>query len=98
MDAFGGVVVPDAFENQDGDPWLFEIYKRWGCARILEDVILENSVGGQGAPRYLRHPVLNWKDTELSEGVKVLEEYLERKCVSQEGEESFWRYSFDVLI
>ncbi|GAQ83776.1 hypothetical protein KFL_001610170 [Klebsormidium nitens] len=86
MDAFGGVnIVPDAFTNQDGDPWLFEIYKRWRCARILEDVVLENAVGGQSAPRYARHPVLNWKNKELHEGVKLLDGYLDRKCGSEKA-------------
>ena len=71
--------------NQDGDPWLFEIYKRWGCSRILEDVFLENSVGGQGPPRYGREPALNWKDRELQEGVGVLEKYLQQKCGPAKG-------------
>lgn len=85
MEAFDGVIVPEAFQNQDGDPWLFEIYKRWGCSRILEDVVLENSVGGQSTPRYARESVLNWKDKELREGVEVLQNYLQQKCRASSG-------------
>jgi len=29
MEVFGGHVVPDVFINQDGDPFLFQLYRRW---------------------------------------------------------------------
>ncbi|KAI8984945.1 NAD-dependent epimerase/dehydratase [Trametes punicea] len=50
MDVFGGEVIPDCFTNQDGDPFLFQLYRRWGCARMIPSRI-RNEVGGSEAAR-----------------------------------------------
>ncbi|KAI0723596.1 hypothetical protein C8Q76DRAFT_723357 [Earliella scabrosa] len=51
MDIFGGEVIPERFTNQDGDPFLFQLYRRWGCSTMVPSRI-RNEVGGSGAARY----------------------------------------------
>jgi hypothetical protein len=57
LQANQGQLLPSAFINQDGDPFLFELYRRFGSARILPDVKLLNSVGGKFASRYEKIPI-----------------------------------------
>lgn len=38
LKVFDGLLLPSAFVNQDGDPFLFELYRRYGTSCILEDV------------------------------------------------------------
>lgn len=37
IDIFGQM-LPNNFINQDGDPFLFQLYKRWGASTFLESV------------------------------------------------------------
>lgn len=82
MDIFGEM-IPDVFINQDGDPFLFQLYKRWGASRFLQDVTLENGVGGMQlmddpsyqAPRYERRWI-DWKHGLLQDHVKMLEDWM----------------------
>lgn len=34
LSIFGGKLFPQDLRNQHGDPFLFEIYRRWGAARF----------------------------------------------------------------
>jgi len=36
MEIFDGLVIPEIFFNQDGDPFLFQLYRRWGCSNMIE--------------------------------------------------------------
>ena len=45
MEIFGEVIPPQ-FINQDGDPYLFELYKRWGASKFLSGPELKNEIGG----------------------------------------------------
>ena len=51
LEIFGGDVIPDFFTNQDGDPFLFQLYRRWGCS-IRVPSRLCNRLGGRGNARY----------------------------------------------
>jgi hypothetical protein len=45
MEIFGDEIFPDVFFNQDADPFLYEIYKRWNCSTFAQ-CALSNNVGG----------------------------------------------------
>ncbi|KAJ3512025.1 hypothetical protein NLJ89_g3763 [Agrocybe chaxingu] len=47
MDIFKGEVIPDSFINQDGDPFLFQLYRRWNSSRMFS-FRLSNGIGGAG--------------------------------------------------
>ena len=34
------------FYNQDADPWVFQVYRRWGVASIESSLVIENQIGG----------------------------------------------------
>ncbi|CAM6107979.1 unnamed protein product [Calypogeia fissa] len=50
LQIFDGEVIPKDFINQDGDPYLFQLYRRWACSIMLKDVFLENTMGGSKPP------------------------------------------------
>lgn len=74
LNVFQGQILPSTFVNQDGDPYLFALYRRWGTAEFC-DAMLNNSIGGATDARYLKQPI-PWKRTILPEGLRVLEETL----------------------
>ncbi|CAM9286603.1 unnamed protein product [Ectocarpus fasciculatus] len=39
-------IFPEKFVNQDADPWIFEVYNRFGAARLSRTSRLENTLGG----------------------------------------------------
>ena len=58
-----------SFINQDADPYLFELYRRAGCASYLKNVKVANGRGGaisfesstDSEPRYVRQHLVDWK-------------------------------------
>ena len=76
------------FVNQDADPYLFELYRRIGAARILPSVKLSNRCGGMElnyrtketawistAPRYDRYSLPRWKSEILAPNVETLQAF-----------------------
>ena len=51
MDIFNGLMIPEVFVNQDGDPYLYDVYRRWGASVIARECRLSNGVGGSNHPR-----------------------------------------------
>ena len=51
MEIFDGLMLPDVFINQDGDPYLYDVYRRWGASIIVRGCQLSNGVGGTNSPR-----------------------------------------------
>ncbi len=80
IDAFGGEIFPPIFYNQDADPYLFELYKRWN-ASVFSDVRLTNKIGGNGEveTRYEKQHATDWTHEPVAEGVRRLGEYLVAK-------------------
>ncbi|ETW75002.1 hypothetical protein HETIRDRAFT_431166 [Heterobasidion irregulare TC 32-1] len=76
MDAFGGEVVPKSFVNQDGDPFLYQLYRRWNCSRMFQCRIY-NSLGGSGPARYEKQHSPDWTYETLTDATKVLRDWLE---------------------
>ncbi|KAJ3547570.1 hypothetical protein NM688_g5389 [Phlebia brevispora] len=75
LDIFHGQVVPDVFVNQDGDPFLFQLYRRFGCSKMISSRI-HNSVGGDGTARYEKQHAREWTFGTLDEATCVIESWL----------------------
>ena len=57
-ETFNGEVLPYQLVNQGGDPYLFELYKRFGAARFAIGCVLENTIGGnEDDTRYTKERV-----------------------------------------
>ncbi|CAM9181940.1 unnamed protein product, partial [Hapterophycus canaliculatus] len=86
-------IFPEIFVNQDADPWIFEVYNRFGAARLSSTAILDNTLGGcdgdaanyslaiaAAQPRY-RKVAVDWKAEFLGHGVERVRIWLEaRRC------------------
>ena len=81
MEIFGGLVIPEVFFNQDGDPFLFQLYRRWGCSSMIE-VQVGNGVGGSGSARYDKKPTSEWTYNTLDKAVSKVEGWLSRNAPS----------------
>ncbi|KAK0475493.1 NAD-dependent epimerase/dehydratase [Armillaria novae-zelandiae] len=77
LDIFSGDVIPEIFVNQDGDPFLFQLYRRWGCSLMLEDVTLQNSLGGSGDARYAKLSTPSWSFQTLDRAIDVARQWLQ---------------------
>lgn len=78
MEVFGQLFPPE-FRNQHGDPYLFEVYRRWGASRYAERSSLRNEVGGAGEARYKKAGVA-WRGDILSRGIETMENWLKAKA------------------
>ncbi|KAF8989435.1 glycosyltransferase family 2 protein [Cyathus striatus] len=75
LDIFKGEVVPRSFINQDGDPFLFQLYRRWGCAVMFQSRI-SNGVGGEGQARYEKVSAKDWTFEVLDNAINTVDEWL----------------------
>jgi glycosyltransferase involved in cell wall biosynthesis len=76
MDIFGGEVIPPEFVNQDGDPYLFALYRRWGASVFAPGASLRNTIGGAKDARYEKEHHTLWSFETLSRGVERVERWL----------------------
>jgi nucleoside-diphosphate-sugar epimerase/glycosyltransferase involved in cell wall biosynthesis len=74
MDLFGDV-VPHCFVNQDGDPYLFQLYRRFGCSQMIPSRI-RNRIGGGSHARYRKEHAVDWTYEPLDDGTKTIVEWL----------------------
>jgi GT2 family glycosyltransferase/LPS sulfotransferase NodH len=73
-----GELFPDEFINQHGDPFLFELYRRFGAANFAPTGMLCNVVGGSDAARYRKEDSESvWHGAVLSRAVEKLQARLE---------------------
>ncbi|KAH9843784.1 NAD-dependent epimerase/dehydratase [Rhodofomes roseus] len=75
MDIFKGEVIPDMFVNQDGDPFLFQLYRRWGCSRMMLPRV-SNAVGGSEGARYHKVSAVGWTYGPLDDATTAVESWL----------------------
>ncbi|KAF8317530.1 glycosyltransferase family 2 protein [Cantharellus anzutake] len=80
MDAFDGKVVPEIFVNQDGDPFLFQLYRRFGVNRMMPSRI-SNRVGGEGLARYSKVSARHWTFQTLDVASDALTKDLAAKAL-----------------
>jgi hypothetical protein len=76
LEVYQGNLFPPEFMNQHGDPFLFEIYRRWGASEFADTAQLKNTVGGKDCARYLKHNVCEWRDTVLSKALSEMDQWL----------------------
>ena len=81
LEIFDGLVIPEIFFNQDGDPFLFQLYRRWGCSHMVESRI-GNGVGGSGCARYDKKFIPDWTFETLDKAVSKVENWLSWKAPS----------------
>eukprot|EP00892_Ulva_mutabilis_P003593 jgi/Ulvmu1/1605/UM111_0034.1 len=81
LEVFGDV-FPGPFRNQHGDPFLWEVYRRWGASRFAPlPAALRNRIGGAQAARYAKAADFVWRDAILSEAVTTMERHLNENPV-----------------
>lgn len=79
MDIFSGRVVPDDFINQDGDPFLYQLYRRWNCS-VMVPLRISNTVGGPRSARYDKQHADGWKFGPLDRATDAVEKWLLQHC------------------
>ena len=73
---FGGRTFPTTFRNQDADPFLFQLYRAFGAARLLPSARLRNGIGGAGDARYAKQHV-PWTGDTLAAARSAAAHWLE---------------------
>ena len=76
-----GEQLPAVFNNQGGDPFLFELYKHFGASEFDIDSVLENTIGGKDQARYTKNR-LRFEDNILTSGIKHIQSVLHKSDVS----------------
>lgn len=92
MSIFDGEVVPEEFINQDGDPYLFQMYRHFGASTIVP-CRLHNSVGGSDDARYEKHHFSNWTFEPLEMGKTRVKEWAKDRAPSMQA-----KLSLDVIV
>ncbi|KAI0030633.1 nucleotide-diphospho-sugar transferase [Vararia minispora EC-137] len=92
MGIFGGEIVPAVFKNQDGDSFLFQLYRRWGCARMIASR-LSNGIGGGTNGRYNKFTAVEWTFETLDEATARVEDWLRAKAPAAER-----KLTLDVVV
>ena len=96
MSMFHGQVVPDVVVNQDGDPFLYQLYRRFGCSRMA-DCEIQNAVGGSDDARYEKTHAKDWTLGTLSEATNVVESYLCRSSALKDSVQ-YRKLTIDVVV
>lgn len=92
LDIFEGEVVPEIFINQDGDPYLYQLYRRWGCSRMFDSRI-RNTCGGSDDARYEKKHTNGWTFATLQNSVDVVDLWLRKMhCAAEQ------KLTLDVVV
>ncbi|KAF8273743.1 glycosyltransferase family 2 protein [Lactarius quietus] len=92
LDIFDGETIPDHFINQDGDPFIYQLYRRWGCA-VMFDSRIRNNIGGSDEARYEKQHASNWTFQVLDESSSRIETWLATTAPSVQR-----KVTLDVII
>ncbi|KAK1866225.1 hypothetical protein I4F81_008745 [Pyropia yezoensis] len=76
LSVFRGHLFPQALRNQHGDPYLYELYRRWGAARFTSTAGVVNAIGGAACSRYVKAGRVAWRGSLLSDGIATLAAWL----------------------
>eukprot|EP01059_Diplonema_ambulator_P015106 TRINITY_DN26211_c0_g1_i1.p1 TRINITY_DN26211_c0_g1~~TRINITY_DN26211_c0_g1_i1.p1 ORF type:complete len:331 (+),score=45.01 TRINITY_DN26211_c0_g1_i1:83-1075(+) len=67
---------PEVFNNQDADPFIYEVYRRFAFVKWLDNLKIDNTIGGaRGKARYEEHHV-EWKHQLLDDATEKVETFL----------------------
>lgn len=91
-------IVPEAFINQDADPFLFQVYRAFGAAQIEPGARLRNAVGGAGAARYNKLHVEDWTGTLLTEARATAARWLTEQLSCPREIGGLQLITLDVLV
>ena len=69
-------LFPEQFNNQHGDPYLFEIYRRFGNAIFTTSAFLDNTIGGAEKARYKKSGDFVWRDEILTKAINKADEWV----------------------
>ena len=102
MEIFEGKIIPEDFINQDGDPFLFNLYRPYDAAHFAKNVHLENLKGGVELlnhpdyvqPRYDRVHIF-WKKM-LHTHIETIRRWAKSKCT--DGNTAPEKMLIDVVI
>ncbi|KAG8795996.1 hypothetical protein FRC12_006832 [Ceratobasidium sp. 428] len=92
MKIFKGQVIPEDFVNQDGDPYLFQLYRHFG-ASVTVPARLHNVIGGTDNARYEKQPLLNWTFETLETGKETVRAWAKLHAPQVQP-----RLSLDVIV
>lgn len=92
-----GTLFPIEFINQHGDPFLFEIYRRFGASEFAYTATLNNTIGGKTDARYSKHN-FNWQSNILTNAVAKIVSYLEKIQASKGGKETYLFRCLSVVV
>ncbi|KAL1743629.1 glycosyltransferase family 2 protein [Schizophyllum fasciatum] len=95
LDMFSGEIIPDVFVNQDGDPYLYTLYRKFGCSRMLTDCRLSNAIGGQMEARYVKESAPKWSFEPLRLGMSRLRSELAKAPYGGVHQE---KLSLDIVV
>lgn len=74
-------LLPVEFINQHSDPFLFEVYRRFGTSKFAPSASLENIIGGKGDARYSKHN-FKWQTNVLTTAVSKVSAFLSSYSLS----------------
>jgi len=98
MEVFGGHIIPDVFVNQDGDPFLFQLYRHWGTS-VMFSCRLKNRVGSSIGAQYNKQYLKGWSLTPLLHAEYALTTYLrDRHSFATAHIEDVKKLTLDVII
>ena len=80
LEVFDGNLFPPEFMNQHGDPFLFELYRRWGAARFTPCCSLTSCIGGADDARHRKAGSVHWKGLVLTRAIDRLADFLSKTC------------------
>lgn len=92
LDIFDGEVIPPSFINQDGDPYLFQLYRRWGSS-VMIPCRVSNGVGGSNSARYEKYHAIDWTFDTLTNATDTIETWLRSRNLNVER-----KLTLDVVI
>jgi hypothetical protein len=77
LEIFHQELFPSVFINQHGDPYLFELYRRWGASKFAPVATLTNSIGGAGTARYEKEGV-RWCQETLTHSIEIITQFIKK--------------------
>ncbi|KAF8596204.1 glycosyltransferase family 2 protein [Ceratobasidium sp. AG-I] len=92
MEIFGGEVIPKEFINQDGDPYLFQLYRHFGASATVSSR-LRNSIGGTDGARYEKQSLSNWTFEPLELGKETVKNWANIHAPSVQA-----KLSLDIVV
>lgn len=92
MEIFGGEVIPKEFINQDGDPYLFQLYRHFGTSTVVSSR-LRNSIGGTDDARYEKQGLSNWTFEPLELGKALVKKWTSTHAPSVQA-----KLSVDIVV